>query len=168
MAASKDLLVQWLRDAHAMESAAIEILEKQTKNLENYPSLKRKLEDHLEETKQQEQMVRECIEQLDTGTSVIKDTSGKLMGNMAAITNMMAEDEVVKNGIADFAFENFEIASYRSLVGAAEQLGETRVKEVCETILKQEEAMAGWLNENLPEVTQEYLRRKDAGEPAKR
>jgi ferritin-like metal-binding protein YciE len=53
---------------------------------------------------------------LDGDTSTFKDTTGKLMGDMNAIFNSMQDDEVVKNTIADYAFENFEIACYKSLI----------------------------------------------------
>jgi ferritin-like metal-binding protein YciE len=168
MSKTRELMVQWLRDAHAMENAAIEILEKQASNLEHYPELQAKVSEHFEVTKEQEQMLRKLLERMDDGRSILKDTGGKLMGNMAVMTNMMAEDEVVKNCLADFAFENFEIASYKALIGAAEQAGEPDVKKVCERILEQEVEMANWLEQKLPGITANYLERKEAGEPAKR
>ena len=37
---------------------------------------------------------------------------------------MFTSDEVVKGGSASYAFEHFEIANYRALIGAADHLGE--------------------------------------------
>lgn len=165
---TKETLLEWLRDAHAMEHQAIEILENQANRIENYPELQRKVQKHLEQSRQQAEQVKGCIERLGGDTSSIKKGMGKFMGNVAALTNSAAGDEVVKNGIADYAFEHFEIASYRALIGAADALGEDEIQRVCEDILQQEEAMAQWLEEHLPQVTQDHLQRAASGEPAKR
>lgn len=42
---------------------------------------------------------------------------------MAAIGHTVAPDEIIKNSFANFAFENFEIAAYKSLLALARQLG---------------------------------------------
>jgi ferritin-like metal-binding protein YciE len=74
----------------------------------------------------------------------------------------------VKGAIASYTFEHLEIAAYRSLIGAAEELGDAETARVCSEILRQEEAMAGWLEQHLPELTRQYLRRQRTGERAKR
>ena len=38
------------------------------------------------------------------------------MGNLAAIGHAVMQDEVMKNTFASYAFEHFEIASYRALM----------------------------------------------------
>ena len=58
----------------------------------------------------------------------------------------------------------FEIASYKSLIAAAESAGETEVARVCQEILQDEEEMAAWLDERVPEVTQLYLKREAVGQ----
>lgn len=167
MEARKHLL-DWLRDAHAMEQEAVEILEKQARRLEGYPDMQARVQQHVEETKSQAHRVAECIKRMDGDTSTVKDVTGKIMGNMAGITNALAEDEVVKHAIADFAFENFEIASYESLIAAAEAAGDQQTAQVCREILKEEEAMAAWVEQNLPTLTQSFLQRDVAGASAKR
>ncbi len=159
-ATTKEMLVDWLKDAHAMESQAVEILEKQGRRLEHYPQMKAKVQEHTKQSKQQAQQVEQCLKQLGSDTSALKEGMGKLSGNLAAFGNAAAGDEVMKNHIADYAFEHYEIASYRALVSAAEALGEEEVRRTCENILKQEEEMAAWLGEQLPQVTQQYLQRE--------
>jgi ferritin-like metal-binding protein YciE len=165
---TRETLIEWLRDAHAMEHQAIETLERQAERIEHYPELKAKVQNHLEESRWQAEQVKKCLERLGSDSSTIKKGVGKFMGNMSALTNSAAGDEIVKNGIADYAFEHFEIASYRSLVAAADELGQEKVKRVCQEILKQEEHMADWLEDHLPEVTQQYLRREATSQQAKR
>ncbi len=151
-----------------MEQQAINMLEKQADRLEQYPDVREKVRDHLEQSRHQASRVEGCIQKLGGDTSAIKEGVAKFMGSAANLVNQSAGDEVVKNGIADYAFEHFEIASYRALIGAADQLGEDEIRETCEEILEEEEAMASWLETNLPDVTQQYLQRERTERPADR
>jgi ferritin-like metal-binding protein YciE len=51
----------------------------------------------------------------------------------------------------------FEMANYRVLIAAAEACGETEIKRLCEESLREEEAMATWLDQQIPMVTRRYL-----------
>jgi ferritin-like metal-binding protein YciE len=161
-------LMNWLRDAHAMEMQAIQILENQARRIENYPELRNRILEHLEETEAQAEMLERCIERHGTTSSALKDTAAAFIGNMQALSGLFVGDEVVKGAIFSYTFEHLEIASYRSLIGAAEELGEHETARVCREILHQEEAMARWLERHLPEVTRQYLRRELVGAQAKR
>lgn len=153
----RDVLVDWLRDAYGMEKQAEEMLEKQERRLGDFPELQRKIHEHLEVTHQQADRVKTCLQQLGTDTSAIKTGMGKLAGTMGALTGVASSDEPVKGHIADFAFENFEVACYRSLIACAEDLGETQIAETCRQSLREEEEMAFFLNENLPQMTTQFL-----------
>lgn len=164
METKEKTLLSWLKDAHAMEKAAIDILESQEGRMEHYPMLDEKVSEHLETSRRQAERVKGCIKRLGGDTSVIKQGIAKFMGNVGALTNAGAPDEAVKNGIANYTVEHFEIASYRALVAAAEEAGDDETRRVCEEILQEEEAMAEWLEQNLPQVTQEYLQRDNLQE----
>jgi ferritin-like metal-binding protein YciE len=168
MATHHDALTAWLRDAHAMENQAIKILEGQDERLEHYPELRAKVHEHLQQTRRQAEMLEDCLERLGEDRSAFKAGMGKLMGNMQAMSGLFVGDEVVKGALASYTFEQFEIASYKSLIAAAEEAGEAEVRGVCERILGEEEDMARWLGDHLPEVTRAYLMREAAGQPAKR
>lgn len=161
-------LISWLRDAHAMEMQAIQILESQARRIESYPDLRNRILEHLEETRAQAELLERCIDQHGATTSPFKDSAAAFLGNMQALSGAFFGDEVVKGAIASYTFEHLEIAVYRSLTGAAEELGDSETARVCSEILRQEEAMAGWLERHLPEITRQYLRRQSTGEPAKR
>lgn len=168
MAANTETLIEWLKDAHAMEEQAINMMEKQSDRIEQYPEMKKKLSKHVEQTRSQAERVEECIEMLGGDTSAVKEGVAKFMGSAANLVNQSAGDEVVKNGIANYAFEHFEIASYRALIAAADQLGEDKIRQTCQEILEEEEEMASWLETNLPDVTQQYLQRERTEQTAKR
>lgn len=56
--------------------------------------------------------------------------------------------------------ENFEIASYKALIAAAQQVGANDVVQVCERILRDEEDMARFLEQNLPMVVHQAMSRQ--------
>lgn len=157
-------LHSWLKDAHAMEEQAEQMLTAQAKRLEHYPKLQERITQHIEETRSQASRITECLESMDTSTSTMKDLGAKFAAMGQVIGGSMASDEVVKGGIASYAFEHFEIANYRALIAAADQLGQDRIREVCEGILKEEMAMAKWLEDNLDEVTRAFLARAESDE----
>jgi ferritin-like metal-binding protein YciE len=167
MAVSRENLTAWLRDAHAMENQAIEILEKQANRLEHYPELRAKVRSHLEETHRHGERVERCLHQLGTDTSALKTALGKAVGTAQQLSGLFASDEVLKSGIADYAFEHYEIASYKMLIAAAAEAGEDQVGTILEQNLRDEEEMAAWLAQHLPEVTRQYLHREAAGQTAK-
>jgi ferritin-like metal-binding protein YciE len=159
MANMDEWLNQWLRDAHAMEEQAEQMLSGQASRLENYPQLRARIQQHLAETKSQRERLERCIEQRGTSTSTIKDVAGQLTAMMQSLGGVVAGDEVVKGTLASYTFEHMEIASYRILIAAAKAVGDTTTAQVCEEILREEEAMAQWLADHADETTREYLRR---------
>ncbi|MBR2512487.1 MAG: ferritin-like domain-containing protein [Halomonas sp.] len=151
----------WLRDAHAMEKQAEEMLSAQAKRLDHYPVLRTRIEQHLEETKGQAKKLEQVMSSLDIDTSVVKDLGGKLTAFGQAMGGAMASDEVVKGAIASYAFECFEIANYKALIQAAEHASQPELVRVCKEILQEEQAMADWLAEHLEETTEQFLQRSE-------
>jgi len=154
-----DNLNDWLRDAHAMEQQADKMLNAQADRLEHYPDLRARIVQHIDETRWQQQMLDECLTRRGTSNSVVKDMGGKLMAFGQAVGGMTASDEVVKGAMSGYVFENLEIASYTALIAAAQAAGDAATQSACEQILVQEKAMAAWLLEHLPQITQAFLAR---------
>ncbi len=159
-------LDQWLRDAHAMEEQAEQMLSAQASRIENYPSLKARIEQHIEETRSQRDRLEACIEARGASSSGIKDLAGRAAAVMQGLGGMFAGDEVVKGAMAGYTFEHFEIASYRALSAAARAAGDERTARVCDEICREEEQMASWLADNLGPVAETYLQREAAGSDA--
>lgn len=155
-------LNDWLRDAHAMEQQAEKMLTAQAERLEHYPELRARIVQHIEETRWQQGMLDECLTRRGISNSVMKDLGGKLAAFGQAVGGMTTSDEVVKGAMAGYVFENLEIASYTSLIAAAAAVGDTATASACEQIIVQERAMAAWLLEHLPQVTQAFLARAEA------
>ena len=152
-------LIDWLRDAHAMEQQAETMLQEQATRLTDYPELRQRVTEHIDETTWQRQQLEACLQRLGASPSTLKDVTGKLMAFGQGLGGMFASDEVVKGIMAGYVFENMEIASYTVLIAAADLAGDQQTKTVCEQIIVQEKAMAAWLLEHLPATTRTFLGR---------
>lgn len=152
-------LIEWLRDAHAMEAQAESMLKRQAERIEHYPELKTRIEQHIIETQNQAKLVESCLKRYDASYSGFKDAGGKMMAMGQAMGGMLMNDEVVKGAQMGYVFENMEIASYQILIAAADAIGDSETKQICERIIVEEEAMAAWLREHLSKITQDYLTR---------
>lgn len=152
-------LNQWLRDAHAMENQAEQMLTSMSSRIEHYPELATRIEQHIGETRSQRDRVEECLARRGAGTSAMKDMTGRITAMMQGVGGMMAGDEVMKGALAGYAFEHFELASYKMLAAAARVAGDTETARVCDEICREEEAMAGWLSQHADALTQAYLTR---------
>jgi ferritin-like metal-binding protein YciE len=107
------------------------------------------------------------LQGLDESPSALKDTALSVIGSMAALGHSVAGDEIIKNSLANYAFENYEIAAYNSLITLADAGGFTAARELLAQNLAEEKEMARWLEENLPVVTLEFAELKSAGASAK-
>lgn len=162
-------LLNWLRDAQAMEKQAETMLSGMEERIEHYPQLSKRLAQHLKETQHQAQRLDDALGQLGSSTSTLKDTAASLTSMMQNMITAMTSDEVMKGVLAGYAFEHYEIGSYRILIAAAETLGEKSIARICRENLREEEDMSQWLSQNIDQITAEYLEREDRGsERAKR
>lgn len=76
---SAEHLLAWLRDAHAREEQAETILTSLAGQIETNPEVKQRIERHIGEPREQQRLVRGCIERLGVDTSIFKDLTGKMM-----------------------------------------------------------------------------------------
>ena len=156
----KDLITTALQNAHSLETQAVQILERQSERSGDYPTMQQQLQRHLEESRDQRQKLEQLINKRDSSTSTLKNAAMGLAANVQAMMHAATEDEPLKNAFASYAFEHFEMASYRSLIAMAKRDGDSEVEQVCHSILEQEERMADWLGNNLDEITNQYIERQ--------
>lgn len=161
--ASHEVFVTGLRNAHAMENQAVSIIKPQLSRLESYPEVSELLERHLRETEGQIARLEDILDGLDESESGVKDTMMSMTGAMSAMAHTMASDEILKNSLANFAFENFEIAAYTSLITAAEMAGGTRAIPLLEQNLEEERRTAQMIEQMLPSITQKYITLQASG-----
>jgi ferritin-like metal-binding protein YciE len=147
-----DQLVAWLDDAYAMESGLISILESHAAHFNHMPAAARRIQQHIVETQQHAQRLRDCLRQLDSAPSGIKSTMSSLMGTIEGASTAIFRDQHVKDVLADYASEQFEVGCYTALVSIATELGHSGVARLCQKNLDEDAAMASWLLQQLPKV----------------
>jgi ferritin-like metal-binding protein YciE len=126
------------------------------------------LQRHLQETQQQHQRLDQILDQLGESRSMLKDMAMEFGANMQALAHGTADDEILKNTFANLAFENFEIASYKSLICMAEAGGFQQFVSPLQQSLREEQAMASWIDQNVETVTRAFLQRAVSGRKADR
>jgi ferritin-like metal-binding protein YciE len=133
----------------------------QAARIRNYPLLKSRIEEHLEETKEPARRLEICIERRCGGTSALKDIAGQVTALGQNFVGVFSGDEVIKGALASYTFEHMEIASYSILIAAAEEVGDRESAGACRQNLAEEQAMADWLADNIGRLTREYLDREE-------
>lgn len=162
----QSVFVTGLKNVHGVEHQALALIDRQLDHLTNYPEVADKLRKHRVETEQQVVRVEEILDGFGESRSLLKDAALTVSGNLAAFAHVFAPDEILKNTFANFAFENFEAASYTSLIALAEAGSFAQATSLLQTSLTEEQAMAAWLDSNNAALTLRYVERRAAGETA--
>lgn len=163
----RDLYIIGLRNVHAMENQALSIMKPQESRVETYPEVAALLSRHIGETEQQIERLETVLGALGEDSSTFKDWALSAVGGMAALGHTMADDEILKNAFANFAFENYEIAAYTSLICLAEAVGDDAGKRAIEMNLAEERDMAQSIETSLTSLTMQFASLQQAGEYAK-
>lgn len=159
----RTIFVTGLQNAHAVENQALAMMDRQLDRLGRYPELVKRLRSHRAETEMQIARLDEILAEFNASSSGWKDMALNFMGNMAALGNVMAADEVLKDQMINYAFENFEVASYRSLIAMAEAGDFQPAATLLRETLREEEAMAAWVLETLPDLTLKFVGHQSGG-----
>ena len=154
----RDEVIDWLNDAYAMERSIEIMLRKQAENEDAHRALRERARIHLDETTEHAERVSRCLEMLGGGApSTLKTVTGQVMELGKGLTTVFARDERVKDFLAAYGTEYFEVACYKSLLAAANAAGEQEIVPLLEQNLKEDSAMASWLDMNVAAITRDYL-----------
>jgi ferritin-like metal-binding protein YciE/nucleoside-diphosphate-sugar epimerase len=146
-------LLAYLRDAHAIEGQAEELLEASAERVDD-EGLEAAFRDHLEETKGHRERIATLLEERGARPSLVKDAILKAGGlNLSGFFGAQPDSTSKLAGFA-FAFEHLEIAAYELLQQVAARAGDEGVVAVAEEILAEERAAAELVAESWdrPEV----------------
>lgn len=146
----KEQFIAWLNDAYSTELALMPVLKNHAKDAADFPEIRDRNLQHLEETRRQAERLKKLITNLGGKVSTAKSLFGTMLGQGQSISTEFFQDEITKNFLQDYAAEHFEIASYKGLIETARQIGEHQCIPVLEEILREEEAMARWIEQHLP------------------
>ncbi|MDT8760168.1 ferritin-like domain-containing protein [Sphingomonas psychrotolerans] len=164
--AVRETFVTGLKNAHALEHQALNLMDRQIEHLANYADVESQLRMHRGETERQIERLETILSGLGESPSTLKDVAMSFSGNMAALAHVFAPDEILKNSFANYAFESFEVASYQALVIMAEEGGFEEALPLLNETLREEQAMQQWVAKTLPVVVRKYLTLRATGETA--
>ena len=153
-------LTKYLTDVHSIEVQALAQLER-APDIAGDERLATAFSDHLEETREQERLVREQLEARGADTSTLKDIAGRVGGWAMVAFAKLNPDTPGKLTAHAFSYEPMELAAYELLARAARRAGDHPVAELAERIGEQEKAMAGRLAERFDVAVEASLREKD-------
>src|SRR5882757_5023056 len=168
-------LVQWLNEAHAKEAelevdltAHIALTEKQ--------SYKKRLRQHLTETKGHKRRVAARVKQLGASAAAgprvpgVPDAVGEVAGKaVAAVKTQVGtaraavNDETetqVRNAQEELREEHVEIALYSRIIVFAEAVGDRETAQLARAIRRDEERMAKFLDAELGRLVKELVRKQ--------
>jgi ferritin-like metal-binding protein YciE len=149
-------LVKYLADAHAIEGQAIQMLESAPKIVEE-PRLAKLFEDHLEETRAQQEIIKARLDAHGASPNKLQDAAMRLGAlNWGAFFKAQPDTPAKLAGF-NYAFEHLEIAAYEELKRVAERAGDQETVRVAERIEGEERAAANAIAANWETALQASL-----------
>jgi len=149
----RDQLAAWLDDAYAMESGLVGILQTHATQLDQVmPSAAQRLREHIAETRTHATRVEQCLTVLGHKPSAIKSTLSFAIGAAEGASTALFKDHIIKDVLADYAAEQFEVVCYTAMMAAATRLGFSEITRLCALNLAEDQAMASWLIDKVPTV----------------
>ena len=161
------IFITGLVNAHALEKQALQIMNRQIERLQRYPEMEQLLRQHVVETEEQIRRIDEILHSFGEDRSLLKDTVTQLMGNLGAMAHVPMADEILKDTFTNHAFENFEIAAYKSLIAMAEAKGHNSNIPALQQSLKEEQKTAQLIYDQIEPITRRFMMLEQSGQSAK-
>ncbi len=143
MSALEELLVEQMRDLLHAEGQLVKAFPKMAKAAHN-PKLKESIQNHLEETKNQVERLKEAFELL--GSKARAKPCAAMQGLVQEGLETIEEGKEKEETIADIALiasaqkiEHYEISGYGTLRSIADQLGNKKLSKLLAQTLAEEE-----------------------------
>lgn len=185
--AREQKLIQYLNEAYGKEKELETALQAHIK-MTTRPAYKKRLQDHLKETKAQSRALEKRIKQLggkaelgmvaqvaDTAAAVANKGVSLAKGQLHAMRGSGEAEKMLKNAKTEYFNEHEEIATYIGIETLAEALGDAETAKLAREHRRQEERMAAFLEKQIPVLTKAVVTeeipardRKPATAPAAR
>jgi ferritin-like metal-binding protein YciE len=163
-------LIQYLNEAYGTERR-LEVALQAHLGLASRTTYKKRLRDHLAETKRHGREVSRRITQLGGSAETIDlpgpDAFGGVaqravagaqravamaQGPMHALRGTGDEEKQLKNAKTEYASEAEEIATYQAIIAVAQSVGDQDTIKLARSILRDEERMLGFLEKEIPRM----------------
>jgi ferritin-like metal-binding protein YciE len=171
LGARENKLVQYLNEAYGKEKELETALQAHI-GMTTRPSYKKRLRQHLTETKRHAREVERRVKKLggtpqtvpiDAPAAVVKGAGAAVelasraaaaaKGPLHAIRGTGEQEKMLKNAKSEYSDEHEEIATYTAIETLAEALGDSETAKLARAIRREEESMAGFLLKQLPILT---------------
>src|SRR4051812_17728133 len=186
-------LVQYLNEAFGKERQLEQALTAHI-GLTTRPNYRKRLEEHLRETKRHGDRVSRRIKQLgghaetvslpgpdafteaaEAGVSVAQRALAMAKGPLHAVRGTSEPEKMLKNAKTEFSEEAEEIATYTAIEELAKKVGDKETAKLAREIRREEERMAGFLQKLIPQLVNAVAKeeiptalRRNGARPARR
>jgi ferritin-like metal-binding protein YciE len=154
-------LVQYLSEAYGKERELEAALGAHIAMTVKGP-YKKRLQQHLKETKSHAKQVERRIKQLGGGTQTLQGAVGKLTavakGPLHAIRGSGEQEKMLKNAKTEYFNEHEEIATYLAIETLAEKVKDSETAKLARAIRREEERMAGFLQGQIRSLSSAVVR----------
>lgn len=147
--ALRDKLVKYIEDMYALENHIVEQLDQQVKQTTKFPEVQARIQQHLDQTQQHRARMEERLSAYNKKPSAMKGALSNMMGNVMGAVGGTRPDSLAMTARDDYAVEHMEIGSYLLLIATAQAYGDTATVQACEANLRDEVAMANWLESQI-------------------
>lgn len=174
--AGRAKLLQYLNEAYGLEKRLETALQAHVE-MTTQAAYKKRLTQHLSETKRHAREVERRIKQLggdaarfdapgpgqvaDVAQAVVsgaQKAAALAQGSLHALRGTGQEEKHLKNAKTEYASESEEIATYAAIETLAETLADTDTQRVARAIRREEERMRSYLEKEIPRLTRAMAR----------
>src|SRR3954470_3587963 len=159
-------LIQYLNEAYGKEKQLETALQAHI-GLTTRPPYKKRLQDHLKETKQHAKLLERRIKKLggtaDAGPDIpgpaeaVANLAGRAVaaaqGPLHALRGTGEAEKMLKNAKDEYHEEAEEIANYTSIETLADLVGDKETAKIARGIKREEQRMAKFLEKLIPQLT---------------
>lgn len=128
------------------------------------PAYKKRLKEHLKETKQHGRLVERRLKKLGgpglagKANEVLSRSLATAKGPLHAARGTGPEEKQLKNAKTEYSEEHEEIATYLAIETLAIELGDEETAKIAKQIRREEERMAAYLERQIPVLVKEVIR----------
>ncbi len=149
-------LVQYLSEAYGKEKELETALEAHI-TMTTKPPYKKRLQQHLRETKRHAKGLERRIKKLGGGGQMTQTLIGKVQaaakGPLHMIRGSGENEKMLKNAKTEYFNEHEEIATYLAIETLAEKVGDRETAKLAKGIRREEERMAKFLERQIKSLT---------------
>jgi ferritin-like metal-binding protein YciE len=154
-------LVQYLTEAYGKEKQLETALQAHIGMAASRAPYKKRLQQHLKETKnhgrQMERRIKALGGSVEGIAATMQDVANKALaaaaGPLHAVRGTGEQEKLLKNAKTEYQDEAEEIATYTSIITLSEAVGDKETAKVAKAILREEERMSSFLAKLIPQLT---------------